>query len=92
MLPIPPLASAAFAATQVQRLSEEKSDQLRRVQSRKKNAAATGDEYVHTVESSEELQPIHDEDSKQQQQRRKPTRHPDPSKGDDEQPHLDLTA
>lgn len=92
MLPIPPLASAAFAATQVQRQSEEKADHIRRVQSRNKNTAATGDEYVHTVESSEELQPIHDEDPKQQQQRKKQQRHASQTKPEDDQPRLDLTA
>lgn len=92
MLPIPPLASAAFAASQVQKQSEANADQIRRVQSRKKNTAASGDEYVHTVESSEELQPIHDEDPKQQQGRKKQSKHRGQDKPDDDRPRLDLTA
>lgn len=92
MLPIPPLASAAFAATQVQRQAEDKAQQVRASQSRKKNSAAAGDEYVHTVESSDELQPIHDEDPKPQQRRKKPG-HPKPEADDDTGlTHLDLTA
>ena len=93
MLPIPPLASAAYAATQVQRQTEEKAQQVRASQFRKKNSAAAADEYVHTVESTDEIQPIHDEDTKQQQPRKKPDRHGQPAADeDDEMPHLDLTA
>jgi len=93
MLPIPPLASAVIAATQVQRSSEEKAEQVRRAQNRAKDAGNNTDEYVHTVESSDEVTPIHDEDPKQQYKGRKHAKHPNESESDEDgEQHLDLTA
>jgi len=94
MLPIPPLASVLAAGVQqVQRHTEEKAEQVRRAQNRKKDSAATEDEYIHTVESSDEVQPIHDEDPKRDQPRKPPhKRDGKPGEDQDDHPHLDLKA
>ncbi len=91
MLPIPPLASAAYGATQVQRQTEETIAQVRNAQERAKDAAAHADRYEHSVESADEVQAIHDEETHQQPKKNKP--HHKPGKDDEEaDPHLDLTA
>jgi len=93
MLPIPPLAySVTGTAAQAARQIEEKSEQVRRAQVKAKDSAANGDEYVHTVESTDELQPIHDQDARQQQGKPKHPRKPFKEGESDEPLHLDLKA
>jgi len=93
MLPIPPLASAAYGATQVQRQTEEKIAQVRSIQARAKDAANHADRYEHSVESSDEVQAIHDEETHQQPKQSKHQHKPDHDADDEDGgPLLDLTA
>ena len=93
MLPINPLAYATYAGTQSIRQSEEKSDQAKRAQEQEKDTSAA-DRYEHSVESTDMVQPIHDEDHRQQAKKSKYTKKPlkDDGSDDDSQTHLDLTA
>ncbi len=61
-----PLAASAAVARQQ---SAEKTQQIRRSQTARKNVAAEADTFEHQVESCEELSPVHDEskDAKQRQ-------------------------
>jgi hypothetical protein len=93
MLPIPPLASTAYAALQGVRQTEDRVEQVRRPIGEPKDPTNPADRYEHSVESSEEVQAIHDEEAKQQPGKNKhPHRqHADPD-SDDTESHLDLTA
>jgi hypothetical protein len=62
--------SLAQSASVTRQQSTDKSDQIRHAQALRKDVAA-GDTFEHQVESSEELTPIHDEQSKNSGQRRK---------------------
>ena len=92
-----PLAGSILQSTQVQQQqSADKTRQVRRQQTLGKNIAAPSDEYEHSVESSEQLAAIHEDDSKDQpQKRRSKAKH---SNADDEtvepdgNAHIDLTA
>jgi hypothetical protein len=93
MLPIPPLASSAIGATAVQRQAEEKIHQQQRTQARSKETAAAGDRFEHAVESSEAIQPIHDDERAKQQKKKDPKRRPLPFELPEEgENHLDLKA
>ena len=61
-----PLATSAAVARQQ---SSEKTQQINRAQTARKNVAAQSDTFEHQVESCEELSPIHDEskDAKERQ-------------------------
>jgi hypothetical protein len=71
-----------------------KAEQVRREQALRKDVTATGDRFEHQVESSEELNPTHDE--RKDGRRGKSPRHPPPAPADgDEQPpppRIDLVA
>ena len=96
MSQINPFTGSILQAPQVQRQqSVEKDRQVRKAQDRTKNSALESDELEHQVESSEQLTPIHG-DQKQPRQFKRP-RHQhengqEPDEGDDEEPHIDLTA
>lgn len=94
MLPIPPLAASAIGAVAAQRQSEEKLQLQQRASDRAKETSPTGDRYEHSVESSEAIQPIHDEDERSQQQKKKqPKRKPFVApQSEDGESHLDLKA
>jgi hypothetical protein len=96
MSDINPFAGTILQSTQVQhQQSADKTRQVRRQQSVKKNVAASTDEYEHSVENSEALAPIHEEDSKDHpQKRRSSKRHHAAQKEteDGQKPHIDLTA
>ncbi|MGH7213277.1 MAG: hypothetical protein ACREIT_00640 [Tepidisphaeraceae bacterium] len=93
---INPFTGSILQSSQAQRLqSSEKDRQTRRIDALKKNVAAPGEETEHQVESSQALEPVHDDDS--QKDPRQPKRPPHPSRdteaeGDDDVPHIDLTA
>jgi hypothetical protein len=79
--------------------SADKSTQIRRAQLLRKDVAARGDSFEHQVESTEELSPIHDDQSskngKGKRQKRSNSRAT--NSGDDDNsppppPSLDLTA
>jgi hypothetical protein len=93
MSQINPFIGSAIQATGVQRAqSAEKDRQLRRAADLQKNAGLSGDRFEHAVESSEALQPIHDEqknDPKKKRPQHKPQKPEDP---DEPESHLDLTA
>ena len=93
MSQINPFIGSAIQATGVQRAqSAEKDRQLRRAADLQKNAGLSGDRFEHAVESSEALQPIHDEqknDPKKKRPQHKPQKPKDP---DEPESHLDLTA
>ena len=61
-----PLAQSAQVARQQ---TSEKTQQIRRAQTARKNAAAQSDTFEHTVESTEEITPIHDEQRQPQDPR-----------------------
>jgi hypothetical protein len=90
-----PLAGAILQSTQVQRqIGADKQRQIRRAQVVSRDAGASGEQPEHQVESTEGPAPIHDEDPRPQQRRR---RRPLPggsnvAEGTDDQPHLDVTA
>ncbi len=95
MLPIPPLASAAYAATQV-RQSDDKIQQLRKTRQLQRNSATSGDRYEHSVESAEELQPVQDDPGQSRQSKKhSPRKSPtdiDMENLPDEGTNLDLKA
>lgn len=93
MTQINPLAGSILQSTQVQRQAAvEKDRQVRRRQEAVKDAGTHGDEFDHQVESSEAINPIHDEHKRQSQQSKQgPHQNPDDA-DDDSADHLDLTA
>src|SRR3954464_14993673 len=64
-----PLATSAAVARQQ---TSEKTQQITRAQTARKNVAAQADTFEHQVESCEELSPIHDE-SKDAKKRQPPS-------------------
>jgi len=94
MSQINPFTGAIIQSTFVQqRQGDDKERQIRRVQNLGKNAALQGDRLEHQVESSDALQPIHDQETPFQSNRRsrKHPQSPQPQKQDG-QDHVDLTA
>ena len=94
MSEINPLTYAVVQNIQAQRqMAVDKERQLRRAQALEKDAAAHDDEMEHQVESSEQVEPIHDE---AQMQQRRPQRKPPQRQHDEDEvgkpPHIDLTA
>ena len=85
-----PLAgNLAQSASVVQRQqSAAKAQQVRREQALRKDVTARGDHFDHTVESCEELNPVHDEQPDERRRRRGPD---EPDEAGD-QPQLDVTA
>jgi hypothetical protein len=88
-----PLAQSAQIARQQ---SSEKTQQIRRAQTARKNVAALLDTFEHAVESAEEITPIHDEQRRESEPQRrapKPKRPPRSAAGDaDPPPTIDVTA
>ena len=66
------LAQSASVAQRQQ--SDGKAQQVRREQALRKDVAARGDHFDHTVESTEDLTPVHDEqpDQRRRDRRRDP--------------------
>lgn len=91
MTQISPYAGAILQSTQVQRQqAAQKSQQLRRAQLLEKNVAMQDDQLEHSVESSEELHPVHeDRDEDHPGGQRNPHRNPPK---DDSRPTLDITG
>ena len=85
-----PLAgNLAQSASVVQRQqSAGKAQQVRREQALRKDVAAQGDHFDHTVESCEELTPVHDEQPDERRGRSRPSQ---ADEGGDK-PQLDVTA
>ncbi len=71
MTQINPFIGAVVNSTSVQRAqAAEKNAHVQRAQLRAKDSAASTDQFEHQVESSEGLSPIHDENSRQPQNRK----------------------
>jgi hypothetical protein len=87
-----PLATSAAVARQQ---TSEKTQQISRAQTARKNVAAQADTFEHQVESCEELSPIHDEakDAKKRQQPDEGKKRRKPAANDaDAPPALDIKA
>ncbi len=92
---IPPIIASVLQSPEVQRRqADAKSAQVRRAQALRRNIAAEGDRNSHTVESPEEIKPVHDERDEARKRRKRGQKHasdldePD----EDDPPHLDLKA
>lgn len=73
--------------------SADKTRQIRRAQALRKDVAAPADTFEHQVESSEELNPIHDEQAQRDSKRkRQQSAAPKPPAPNDATPGIDLTA
>jgi hypothetical protein len=95
MSQINPFVGSILQASDVQRQqAEDKDHQAHRAADRRKDSGAAGDRYEHSVESSEEIAPIHDEEKDYPDQKRQQHAHHDDDSDDDqnEDEHLDLTA
>ena len=94
MSQISPFIGSSVQASDVQRTqAAQKDQQLQRSSDLKKNAGLSGDRFEHAVESSEEIDPVHDEqkqDPKKNRQSRKHGQKDDSQNGSE--PRLDLTA
>ena len=92
---INPLAGALAQSSQVQRLiTDDKDRQIRRVQTLRRNSAASGDRVEHEVESTDAVILQSDEEEHADQQRKRKKRPPPlPNDAGGEEPGpLDLTA
>jgi hypothetical protein len=89
-----PLAgNLAQSANVTRQQSADKTQQIRRAQALRKDVAAASDTFEPHVESAEELNPIHDEQKKSEQRKRKPKRRNDaPSSEDGQPPRIDVVA
>jgi hypothetical protein len=86
-----PLAGSLAQSTAVTRQqSTDKSRQIRHAQTLRKDVAAAPDSFEHQVESTEELNPIHDE-RRESRQQGKPKPNPQQTEGE-EPPHIDVVA
>ncbi|HZZ41971.1 MAG TPA: hypothetical protein VFE58_03475 [Tepidisphaeraceae bacterium] len=84
-----PLAGSILQSSQVARQqAATKSAQIRRAQLLERNVAQRDDEMEHQVESSEELTPTHDRQDDEGQ----PGKQKQRKDGEDDKPHVDLTA
>ena len=94
MSQISPFLGSAIQASDVQRAqATDKDRHLQHSQDLKKNAGLSGDRFEHAVESSEEIDPIHDEQKQDGKKKRQSNKHPHQDDSNDEdQPRLDLTA
>jgi hypothetical protein len=93
MSQINPFIGSAIQATGVQRAqSAEKDRQLRRAADLQKNAGLSGDRFEHAVESSEALQPVHDEQQNDPKKKRPQHKPQEQENLDEPESHLDLTA
>ena len=92
-----PLAGSLAQSTAVTRQqSTDKSRQIRHAQTLRKDVAAAPDSFEHQVESTEELNPVHDERRESDQQRRGASHPQSERDGErpegDEPPHIDVVA
>ena len=94
MSQINPFIGSAIQASDVQRAqATDKDRHLQRSQDLKKNAGLSGDRFEHAVESSEEIDPIHDEQKQDAKKKRQSHKHPNQDDSQTEEPpRLDLTA
>jgi hypothetical protein len=100
MSDVNPFAAAILPSAQSQRQeSSERVGQVRRKQELKKASLQGNDTFEHQVESADALQPVHDEDARHDQSRKRGGKqHPQDGsqqstqKPDDEEPKLDLKA
>jgi hypothetical protein len=90
-----PLAGnlAHSAAVAQRQQSAGKAEQVRREQALRKDVAARGDHFDHTVESAEEVNPVHDESPDQRRNgQRPPERPPAGDEPEDNAPGIDITV
>ena len=85
--------SLAQSASVTRQQSTDKSRQIRRAQALRKDVAAQADTFEHQVESSEELNAIHDEQTQRDPKRkRRQSAAPKPPTPNGDPPGIDLTA
>jgi len=90
---INPFTYLAVQGLEAQRTAAaDKQRELRKAQVQEKDMAAHEDELEHQVESSEEVQPVHDEAGKQQNGRKRQLPDHNKEEEDGKPPHIDLTA
>ena len=93
-----PFIGAILPSAQAQRQqSAERAGSVRRTQELKKNSGQQGaDEFEHQVESSDAIAGVHDDDTRHDPQKKRGTKKqytkPTDASGEDDEPHLDLTA
>jgi hypothetical protein len=93
MSQINPFVGSVLQAPGVQRSqASDKDRQLRRAADLEKNAGLSEDRFEHAVESSEEVDPIHDEQKQDPKKKRQPHKQPTEEQQANEEPGLDLTA
>lgn len=92
MTSINPFSGYVAQGSQIERAqATDKTRQVRREQTLSKNVAVRDDEMEHQVESTDAVAGIHDEQGQGQQHPRKDPKHK-PTGGEEEPPHIDLTA
>lgn len=90
-----PITGSIIQSQQLQRQQPlEKARQIQREQKLTQNSAAHDDLFQHQVESTEKVDPLHDEEPHHEQQQRKQRRRSTPElpSTDDDAPRLDITA
>ena len=94
MTPLNPLTPAILQSQSLQRTqSASKNQQIRKGQVLARNVAATDDTFEHAVESTDRVDPSHDQDPQKNPQQRRGGKREEKSDVDDEQPpRIDLTA
>ena len=86
-----PFVGSILQSSQVARQqAAAKAAQVRKAQQVERVTGLQEDQVEHQVESSEALTPTHDRDAQGREPKKNPRRAWD--KGDDDQPHVDLTA
>jgi len=95
MSQINPFAGSIVQASGVQlQQAKDKDRQAQRTSDKRKDSGAGGDRFEHSVESPEEVAPIHDEQKEHpNKKRQQPHLHKDEESDDDTgESHLNLTA
>jgi hypothetical protein len=91
MNPFSPIVGSILQSSQAQRLAAgDRVNQVRRAQQFRRSIAIAEEQLDHQVESSEELQPIHEDRDEDHTKDRRPKRDQQDSK--DNEPRLDITA
>ena len=96
MTPFNPITGAALpAALAQQQLAADKTRQVRRQQAAQRHLAAAADAFEHTVENTEAISAIHDEQQHEQPRRQRHARRKrkaEDNASDGEPPHIDVVG
>lgn len=91
--PINPFSGYLAQGAQLDRMqAADKTRQAKRANVLSKNVAARDDEMEHQVESTEQINPVHDQEGRQQDQQSGQQKRPPHSEPEDQPPHLDVTG